>query len=193
MKIFGPLGMSDTGFLPPRSPQARFVATEVGNNWERDACQSYDRRVEVAWRDYPISGEVHDGNSFYGFRGTGGNAGLFSTAADLAIFLRSLLNHKSVVGPATIERMVENHTAHLDQGRGLGWGVGSRFAGTKLSRKTFGHTGFTGCCTYADPVTRTFIVLLTNSVHPRVRKGILDEIRPQVCDLAYEGVAELLE
>lgn len=186
-KVFEPLGMKDTCFLPGESKRERFVTTEVGNEHEKEVCRNYPGRIAVPWRAYAITGEVHDGNAFYGFGGVSGNAGLFAPVADLARFIRSLLGRKSVISREGIELMIGNHTAHLDQGRGIGWGVASRFAGQFFSKKTFGHTGFTGVCIYADPVTELFVLLMTNSVHPRVKKGILDEVRPRVCDLVYEG------
>lgn len=185
--IFQPLGMVDTSFLPTKDLHDRFVTTEVGNEYEKVVCDNYEATVVVLWRTYPIRGEVHDGNAYYGFRGVAGNAGLFSTARDLARFVRSILSGKSVMEPQTIKQMIKNHTVGLDQGRGIGWGVASRFAGQYFSEQTIGHTGFTGACLYADPAARLFVILLTNSVHPRVRKGVLDEVRPVVCNLAYQA------
>ncbi len=184
--IFELLGMVDTSFVPAEEEADRFVTTEIGNQYEKDVCKNYETKVEVKWRDYPISGEVHDGNSHYGFGGVSGNAGLFSTAHDMSIFIRSLLKGKSVISRDTIDEMINDYTSQVGQGRGIGWGIGSKFAGQLFSGKTFGHTGFTGVSLYVDPDARLFVVFLTNAVHPVVKKGILDEVRPRVCDLAFE-------
>ncbi|MEO0226120.1 MAG: serine hydrolase domain-containing protein, partial [candidate division WOR-3 bacterium] len=185
-RVFEPLSMKETFFLPPDRFKERFVTTEIGNGYEKETSAQYVQGVKVEWREYPIRGEVHDGNSFYGFGGVSGNAGLFSTARDIAKFIRSILTKKSVISDKSIDLMIENHTLHLDQGRGLGWAIASKFAGKNFSRKTFGHTGFTGVSLYADPQTELFVILLTNAVHPKVRRGILDQVRPEVCNLAYQ-------
>jgi len=155
-EIFLPLGMKDTIFNPPESLRHRIAATE-----------------RCKWRGRMLIGEVHDENAF-GMGGVSGNAGLFSTALDLAIFAQTLLNMGEyggtrVLSPLAVKLMTENHTAGLNEPRGIGWALKSKrgsSAGDLLSDSTFGHTGFPGDSLWIDPMNELIIVLLTNRVHP---------------------------
>jgi uncharacterized protein YbbC (DUF1343 family) len=54
--------------------------------------------------------------------------------------------------------------------RGFGWDIDSPFSsnrGDLLPVGSYGHTGFTGTSIWIDPTTETYIILLTNAVHPR--------------------------
>jgi uncharacterized protein YbbC (DUF1343 family)/CubicO group peptidase (beta-lactamase class C family) len=150
--IFAPLGMKDTGFLPAASP--RIAPTEMR---------------EGRW----MRGEVHDPRAFE-LGGVAGHAGLFSTADDLAAFCQMILNKGAYAGarilaPYSIERMVSAHSLPTSQMRGIGWDVNTSFSsnrGDLFPVGTFGHTGFTGTSIWIDPMSETFVVLLTNRVHP---------------------------
>jgi uncharacterized protein YbbC (DUF1343 family) len=106
--------------------------------------------------------------------GVAGHAGLFSTADDLAIFCQMMLNKGEVNGvrilaPYTIERMLDAHTLPTSQMRGIGWDVNTSFSsnrGDLFPVGTFGHTGFTGTSLWLDPASETFVIVLTNRVHP---------------------------
>jgi uncharacterized protein YbbC (DUF1343 family) len=66
--------------------------------------------------------------------------------------------------------------------RGLGWDIDSPFSsdrGDLLPVGSFGHTGFTGTSLWIDPTTRTYIILLTNAVHPR-GKGSAVALRSKI-------------
>lgn len=156
-KIFKQLGMADTLFNPDDKVRARCVATE--------------RKAEA---DLPLQGVVHDENA-RGRGGVAGNAGLFSTAYDMGLFCQAMLNggtldERRILSSPTVELATMDHTAHLNESRGLGWVVkGSRThssAGDLLSPRAFGHTGFTGTSIWIDPANELFVVLLTNRVHP---------------------------
>ena len=106
--------------------------------------------------------------------GISGNAGVFTTADDVAILCAALQNggewngHR-ILGPATVKAMRTVPRARAEFGRALGWDVFSPYAnnvGDLLSPEAYGHTGFTGTSIVIDPVNDISIILLTNSVHP---------------------------
>lgn len=147
--IFAPLGMRDTGFLPPPSP--RIAPTVSGRQ-----------------------GLVHD-PSAWRMGGVAGHAGVFSTADDLARFARMLLaggtlNGVRVLQPASVEAMtLPQSPAGQVRLRGLGWDLGAPFASdrdTLAPLGAYGHTGYTGTSLWIDPVSRLYVILLSNRVHP---------------------------
>ncbi|MBV8051698.1 MAG: DUF1343 domain-containing protein, partial [Acidobacteriaceae bacterium] len=150
--IFGPLSMSHTRFLPPRSWLPRIAPTQ------------YDEH------DTMLHGVVHDPTARR-MGGVAGHAGLFSTADDLAKFAELLMHGGSVLSPLTIEKMTTPQQPPTAQVlRGFGWDIDSPLStnrGELLPVGSFGHTGFTGTSLWIDPTTKTFIILLTNAVHPR--------------------------
>jgi uncharacterized protein YbbC (DUF1343 family)/CubicO group peptidase (beta-lactamase class C family) len=152
--IFGPLAMKETRFLPPSSWEARIAPTEEDEN----------HRL--------LRGVVHDPTARR-MGGVAGQAGVFSTADDLAVFAQALLDGgRGVLTPATIAKMTApqqpvNGTAV----RGFGWDIDSPFStnrGELLPVGSYGHTGFTGTSLWIDPATKTYIVLLTNAVHMNI-------------------------
>jgi uncharacterized protein YbbC (DUF1343 family)/CubicO group peptidase (beta-lactamase class C family) len=152
--IFGPLEMKETRFLPPRSWESRIAPTEEDEN------------------HHLLRGVVHDPTARR-MGGVAGHAGVFSTAADLALFAQALLDGgRGVLTPATIAKMTApqqpvNGTAL----RGFGWDIDSPFStnrGELLPVGGYGHTGFTGTSLWIDPATKTYIVLFTNAVHMNV-------------------------
>ncbi len=161
--ILKPLGMNDSCFNPPKGLWDRIPATG-----------------ECSWRKRIILGEVHDENSFY-FNGLGGNAGLFSTAHDVAIFSNMLLNKglwngKRILSPASVNLMIENHTNPIVP-RGLAFNLQDRQydpAGELFGEGSFGHTGFTGTSFWMDPDRSLGIIMLTNRVHISYRGNIAE-------------------
>ncbi len=150
--IFAPLGMSHTRFRPPADWSPRIAPTE------------YDEHGQM------LRGVVHD-PTVRRMGGVSGQAGLFSTADDLAKFAQALLDGRAVLSPMTIEKMTTPQQPPAATAlRGLGWDIDSPFSsnrGELLPVGSFGHTGFTGTSLWIDPTTRTYIILLTNAVHPR--------------------------
>ncbi|TES91499.1 MAG: class A beta-lactamase-related serine hydrolase [Candidatus Cloacimonadota bacterium] len=178
--IFKPLKMIDTSFCPPQKFKMRFVATEVGNKHEKELSKKYKDEPSFKWREKSIVGEVHDGNSFYCFKGISGNAGLFSTACDIATFARILLQGgNKVIKPAIVNFLLKEQVEVLGEKRSLGFLIEGSGCG-RLSQKTALHTGFTGCALWIDPEKDIFIIFLSNAVHPDVRPNILRPIRPQI-------------
>jgi uncharacterized protein YbbC (DUF1343 family)/CubicO group peptidase (beta-lactamase class C family) len=150
--IFTPLGMLHTRFLPPASWLPQIVPTEFDENGKM------------------LHGVVHD-PTVRRMGGISGQAGLFSTADDLAKFAQALLGGSPILSPLAIEKMTTPQQPPAATAlRGLGWDIDSPFSsnrGELLPVGSFGHTGFTGTSLWSDPTTQTYIILLTNAVHPR--------------------------
>ncbi|OEV27252.1 hypothetical protein AN219_23400 [Streptomyces nanshensis] len=166
--ITEPLGMTDTGYNPPGSKLERIAATEY-----------------MPWTGRGmVRGSVHDEKAYY-LGGVAGHAGVFSTAADLAVFGQMVLNggtyggHR-VLGEDWVRAMITNENPGMgaEAARGLGWQLDQRFFMDALSTPvTTGHTGYTGPCLVADPVAGTLFVLLTNRVHPTRDWGTVSDYR----------------
>jgi len=143
-----------------------------------------------------MRGEVHDPRA-YEMGGVAGHAGLFSTADDLAIFCQMILNKGQyngvrILAPYTVERMVSAQTLPTSQMRGIGWDINTSFSsnrGDLFPVGTFGHTGFTGTSIWLDPTSETFVVLLTNRVHPN-GKGDVTRLRSFVASIVAGAITE---
>ena len=186
-RIFKPLGMNDTMFNPPAALAARIAPTESCTpfGWP---CEGPDMTM--------LRGVVHDPTARR-MDGVAGHAGLFSTAADLAVFCRMLLNggvHRGDPGAVAAHRREDD-----DPGAGapriatcaaLGWDVDSSFSsnrGELLPIGSFGHTGFTGTSLWIDPATGMFVVFLSNRVHPE-GKGDVTPLRARVATIAASAL-----
>jgi CubicO group peptidase (beta-lactamase class C family) len=130
-----------------------------------------------------VHGTVHDENA-HAMGGVAGHAGLFSTAWDLALFCRALLDgtllpaaaalpggplapDASPAGPLPADPLLGAVPGLPGPPRGLVLDLDRRwFMGALAGPRTAGHTGFTGTGLVVDPVSDSFLVLLTNSVHP---------------------------
>ncbi len=154
-KIFTPLAMKDTGFRPSVNLIPRIAPTEYRNGTL-------------------LCGVVHD-PSCYAMGGIAGHAGLFSTAADLSVFARMMLNGGSlgkvkILKPASVEQLtIPQSPPGEDRLRGLGWDIEPPFASNSdalFPVGAYGHLGYTGTALWIDPTTKTFIIVLTNRVHP---------------------------
>jgi uncharacterized protein YbbC (DUF1343 family) len=174
-RIFAPLGMTTTTFMPPESWQARIAPTDV----------------KLA------RGIVHDPTARR-MGGVAGHAGLFSTAADLATFCRMILGvgtHRGVriLSPLAVAKMTSPATPASERNvRGLGWDIDSSFSsnrGDLLPIGSFGHTGFTGTSLWIDPVSRMFVVFLSNRVHPD-GKGDVTQLRGRVATVAASALSQ---
>jgi CubicO group peptidase (beta-lactamase class C family) len=176
-RVFGPLGMRDTRYNPPESLKPRIAPTETE-----------DFRGGQVW------GVVHD-ETAWALGGVSGNAGLFSSARDLAVFVQMLLNGGSYGGvqllkPSTVARWTARQRA--DASRALGWDTPSpqSSAGRFFSLRSFGHTGFTGTSIWADPEKELFIVLLTNRVDPTRDNQKIGPLRRAVADLVQQSILD---
>src|SRR5262249_7643019 len=162
--IFSPLGMDHTRYRPPAEWVSQIAPTE------------YDERGQM------LRGVVHDPTARR-MGGVAGHAGVFSTADDLAKFAQAMLDGGPVLSLLVITKMtMPQQPPNAPVLRGLGWDIDSPFSsnrGELLPVGSFGHTGFTGTSTWIDPTTRTYIILLTNSVHPR-GKGTAISLRGKI-------------
>jgi uncharacterized protein YbbC (DUF1343 family)/CubicO group peptidase (beta-lactamase class C family) len=177
--IFAPLGMKDTRFKPSPTQRERIAPTEY-------------RHKEM------LRGEVHDPMA-YRMGGVAGHAGLFSTADDLAIFAQMLLDGGStrgvrILSPLTIEKMsMPQSPPNKTKLRGLGWDINAPFASNQDEIPpvgSYGHTGFTGTSMWIDPVTKTYVIVLTNRVHPDGR-GDVKPLRTQIAKVVAASLGPL--
>jgi uncharacterized protein YbbC (DUF1343 family)/CubicO group peptidase (beta-lactamase class C family) len=172
-QIFGPLGMRETTFKPAASLIARIAPTEV------------DASTGKPWR-----GVVHDPTARY-MGGVAGHAGVFSTADDLALYAQMMLSG-NLFKPATIA-LFTSPASPPDQPilRGLGWDIDSPYSSNRgdiFPRGTsYGHTGFTGPSLWIDPASKSFVVIMTNRIHPKGGRSI-NEWRRSIATIAARGL-----
>ncbi|KFC73449.1 serine hydrolase [Massilia sp. LC238] len=175
-RIFTPLGMADTGYLPlARTPAARIAPTQRGP----DAVDA-SLHADLA-PGQMLAGVVHD-PTVRRMGGVGGSAGVFSTARDVARFGRMLVGGGELDGVRVLSRESVRllTTVQSPPGlalRGMGMDIDSPYAqrprGTVFPVGSYGHTGFTGCILWVDPHSRTFYVLLSNRVYPDDKSNVL--------------------
>ena len=161
--IFAPLKMTRTRFAPPTDLRAGWI--------EKIAPTQYDENEHMLW------GVVHDPTARR-MGGVAGHAGLFSTADDLAKFAQALLNGgDGILSPLTVEKMTRpEQPPWAPVLRGFGWDIDSPLSsnrGDLLPVGSYGHTGWTGTSMWIDPTTQTYIILLTNAVHPRGKSNAI--------------------
>jgi len=180
--IFKPLGMKDTLFTPPASLRGRIAPTQYEHGTSGPV----------------LLGVVHDPTARF-MGGVAGHAGLFSTADDISIFAQMVLNGgvyngARILSPLSIEKMTTPQTPPDQMAlRGLGWDIDSPFAsnrGELFSVGSFGHTGYTGTSIWIDPVTQTYVILLTNRVHP-LDKGEVIGLRTALATLVAAALGPL--
>jgi CubicO group peptidase (beta-lactamase class C family) len=173
--IFEPLGMKNTFYVPPQKFAVRCVPTQVIDG-------------------KPLTGVVHDPLArLQG--GISGNAGLFSTAEDLAVFAQMVLNRGEyrgvrILSPLTVERMTSIYPKAEFAGRSLGWDLDSAYASNRgdiFGTRSFGHSGYTGTSIWIDPETETIVIFLTNSVHPD-DKGKIVPLRSRVANVVAASI-----
>lgn len=177
-RITGPLGMVDTGYNPPASKLDRVAATEYMPNPPRGM----------------VRGSVHDENA-WSLGGVAGHAGIFSTAADLGRLAQAILNGGSYAGQRilrenTVRMMLTDYNEEFPgRAHGLGFELDQRwYMGGLAGPGTAGHTGFTGTSLVIDPASQSFVVVLTNRVHPSRSWGSINLAR----ETAATGLAKAL-
>ena len=166
--IFEPLKMTRTAFNPPES-------------WMNDiaATQFLEGRL--------LRGTVHDPLARL-MGGISGNAGLFSTAYDLSIYCRMLLNDGTVnrvrvLSPESVAMLTTAQT----HGRAYGFDVNSDYSwvkGSHAPEKAFCHTGYTGTSIVCDPAKKVYVIILTNRTYP-CDKGTSKAVRTKVADIVF--------
>jgi CubicO group peptidase (beta-lactamase class C family) len=154
--ITAPLHMTDTGYNPPAAELPRIAATEYQSSPPRGM----------------VRGQVHDENS-WALGGVAGHAGVFSTVDDLAVLAQTILNggtyrgHRILSGDSV--RLMEQNANQAFPGdsHGLGFELDQIwYMGGLSGPQTLGHTGYTGTSLVIDPQSRSFVILLSNRVHP---------------------------
>ena len=181
--IFVPLKMNRTRFVPPLAPRTGWI--------EKIAPTQYDEN------EHMLRGVVHDPTARR-MGGVAGHAGLFSTGDDLAKFAQALLNGGGgILSPVTVTKMTQPETPpEAPLLRGFGWDIDSPFSsnrGDLFPIGSFGHTGFTGTSIWIDPTTQTYVILLTNAVHPRGKGnaiGLRSKVSTEVAAALHLNVTE---
>ncbi len=177
-EIYEPLRMVDTGYLPSPVTMSRIAPTEV-------------------IKSGALRGVVHDPTARK-MGGVAGHAGLFSTASDLARYSRMLLNLGELDGvrifkPETVRLMTTVQTPDgITARRGLGWDIDSPYSGPRgrfFPVGSFGHTGWTGTSLWLDPLSKTFVIFLSNRNHPNENGSVL-ELRKRLGTLAAESITD---
>ena len=172
---FQPLGMTETGYLPPPAIRERCAPTE-----QRDG----------GW----MRGDVHDPRCWK-LGGVAGHAGLFGTATDLARYATMMLGEGTVDGvrvlaPQTIATMTRAWRIPGGGSRGLGWDKRSPLSGNRgdlLTERAFGHGGFTGTALWIDPGLDLYVIFLSNRVHPD-GKGVVNPLIARIASVAAAAV-----
>jgi CubicO group peptidase (beta-lactamase class C family) len=186
--IFKPLQLQDTFFLVPEAEKARCAPTEIGNRYERNMCRPKHEKAAAhfPWRTKLLRGEVHDANSFYS-NGSAGNAGLFASARDLFRLGREFFPETAtLLKPSSINLFWQNRTPWSVLHRSLGFKLNSSrptSGGSALSPKAVGHSGFTGTSLWLEPETHRQWIILSNRIHPRVKKINFDAMRRKLHQL----------
>jgi uncharacterized protein YbbC (DUF1343 family)/CubicO group peptidase (beta-lactamase class C family) len=178
--LFDPLGLHETGYLPPRAELSRIAPTEVAD----------ERPIPL------IHGEVHDPRAWL-LGGVAGNAGLFSTADDVARFARMLLGEGELDGVRVLSRASVQVLTRPEQVPGAlrtpGWDVVSAYSkarGRFLSPRAFGHGGYTGTSLWVDPDLDLFVGFLSNRVHPKPEKSVI-ALQGDIADAAVAALAPI--
>lgn len=184
-RVFEPLGLRDTRYLPPAGLVSRIAPTE-----------------NDPWRGRVLRGEVHDENAAR-LDGVSGHAGLFSSAKDLLTFGEWLLASRQIatngahpaspnLPPSILTKFLRVQQMPPGSSRALGWDTPSPggSAGTLLSAQSFGHTGFTGTSIWIDPERQLVLVLLSNRVHPTRDNPRWGPIRAAVADRVVRALGD---
>lgn len=180
--FYKPMGLNLTYNPMSKYPKTRVAPTEL----------------DTKFRLQQVHGYVHDqGCALYG--GVCGHAGLFGSAKDVATIMQMLLqggtyNKKEYIKPETINQFTSQQS--LNSRRGLGFDkpnvddLSSTPTSTSCSFATFGHTGFTGTCTWADPFSELVFVFLSNRVYPNAdnKKLAKGNYRERLQSLFYQYI-----
>jgi CubicO group peptidase (beta-lactamase class C family) len=177
-RVFVPLGMRNTMYDPPLLWFNRTVPSALRSE-----------------RPYTLREVVHDGNAFR-LGGVAGHAGLFSTAADLAIYAQTLLNggaygDRRIWSPGTVRTFTTRQTKAGT--RAIGWDTPAprSSSGDYFSAASYGHTGFTGTSIWIDPARDLFVILLTNRTYDAGTQGQILDIRRAVADAAARAITDM--
>lgn len=161
--IWRPLGMNDTMYNPDSS--YNIASTEF----------------DKATGEYKM-GLVHDENAEV-LGGVAGHAGVFSSAHDIALFCSNILKGENLLSGDSIKNSFMNHTANLNELRGLAWDIETIDNGQII----YEHLGFTGTSINIDYELSKYLVILTNRVHPTRDNISIREIRKKIKNYVFGG------
>ncbi|MCL2877320.1 MAG: beta-lactamase family protein [Acidobacteria bacterium] len=192
--IFLPLGMTETAFQPPADWTARIAPTEMRQN-----AQQMMKGIKPA--EYKmLRGEVHD-ITVWKMGGVSGQAGVFSSARDLAIYAQTLLNRgvfynseggERLLSEASVAAMTSPQSPPQAANiRGYGWDINSEYSSPlgDLFSGGFGHTGFTGTSIWIHPPSDSFVIILSNRVHPSGGKNI-NHLRGVIANIVAASILD---
>jgi CubicO group peptidase (beta-lactamase class C family) len=182
-RIFEPLEMSDTFFIP------------IGGD-AQPLSEPTKRRVAATencpWRNRVLWGEVHDPNASV-MGGVAGHAGLFSTVDDVVKFGRVIIDvwhgRSELLPRESLRQFLTRQSLPVSSDWALGWDTpteGASSSGKHLSKNSVGHLGFTGTSLWIDLDREAVITLLTNRVHLIAKKSRFG-LRPIVHDAIIEA------
>jgi CubicO group peptidase (beta-lactamase class C family) len=160
--IYHRLGINKVLFNPLKEYPKNFIAPTI---------------LDKKWRHCLLQGEVHDEMAAL-LGGVSGNAGLFANANDLGVLSQMLLNRGNYAGeqifsPKTVDDFIyKNYTGY----RALGFDKKGAGCYDGASKKTFGHSGYTGTCIWIDPKTELIYIFLSNRVYPDPKNTKLIEL-----------------
>ena len=184
--FYKPLGCEVLGYNPStKNFKNNIVPTELDTLFRKDYVKGY----------------VHDENAAL-LGGVSGNAGLFSTALDLAKYMQMLLqkgtyNGKHFFKSSTVEEFIRIQYPENGNRRGLGFdkpligndslSIKEAYPSPQVSLESFGHAGFTGTFVWADPEHELVFIFLSNRVYPsRTHRNIYNlNIRPKLQQVFY--------
>ena len=172
-EIFAPIGMMNTAFNPPANLRSQIPPTTDD--------RSFRHRI--------LQGEVQDENASI-LDGVAGHAGVFSTAADLALFAHAMLSPGALVRHETLTLFTRRETFPAGTSRALGWDTPSApsQSGRYFGPGSFGHLGYTGTSLWIDPGRQLSIVLLTNRTWPDCSNQAIRQVRPRFHDAVVEAL-----
>ena len=175
-EVFWPLKMKNTSYLPAGG---NIASTEMQDD------------------GFCLTGVVHDENARF-LGGVSGNAGVFSTMDDLALFVQMLAAEGELpdgsryLCPATVRLSMQNRTPGMAQGRGLGFALPwyeNGYTGDLFPKETIGHTGFTGTSFSYDPTTGLYLIFLTNRVCPSREGTAIFRVRRLLHNAVYAAAS----
>lgn len=193
--IFLPLGMTSTFFNPPGSIKDRIAPTESRAN----SLGYLNGKPQGSSMNGIIRGEVHDPTAWR-MEGVAGHAGLFSSAQDLAVYSQMLLDQgmhqgKRILSSSTVQSMTSPQSpGGSAQVRGYGWDLSSDYSSPRgdIFQGGYGHTGFTGTSLWIHPPTNTFVLLLSNRLHPDGGKSI-NHLRAVIANIVATAIFDPVE
>lgn len=183
--LYKPIGLHEVGYKPIEwISKNRIVPTEYDSVFRRQLVHGYVHDPAAAMMD-----------------GVGGHAGVFSSAQSLAVIMQLLLNNgeyggKRFIRKETIRKFTEKAFPEGENRRGLVFDKPDVALGengpTAISASpyTFGHSGFTGTCAWADPQSRLIYIFLSNRIHPSASNNKLSKsnLRTNIMQVVYDAI-----